>query len=230
MAGQYRLKSEKNRSRFYILLSVVFVIAMFKWGVPMMIEAISGPENRRPASEEKDFIPPQQPVLSALPEATNSAKISLEGYTESGALVELLINDETTTSDEADESGLFQFSTTLRLGENRLYVTAKDEAGNSSQSPVSLITYDNNSVSLTMESPVSGTEIFGRANQTIEVKGEVSKWDSQVLVNNSFALVERSGKFSFRLSLSEGENTIRIVATDKAGNRDEEELKVLFNY
>ena len=230
MAGQYRASKERNRSRFYILLSVIFVIIMAKLGVPWMINTISGPERREATINGNDIIPPQQPAISALPEATNSARLFVEGYTESGAEVELLVNDVTAGSTRADEGGLFKFdAATLKLGQNRVGVTATDSAGNTSQSPVSLITFDNTPIVLTVNSPSNGSEYFGKANQTIEIKGEVNKDESQVLVNNSFALVEDEGIFIYRLMLSDGENTIKVIATDKSGNKDEAELKIIFH-
>lgn len=229
MQGQYRASKEKNRSRFYILLSIAFILIMAKWGVPVMINALSGPEKRRVEINGNDIIPPQQPAISALPEATNSGKISVEGYTESGAEVELQLNDVSVSTSKADESGLFKFDAVLEPGQNRVSVTAKDIAGNKSQSPIVLVDYDNKPVDLTIDSPQNGNEYFGKSNQTVEVSGKVSKDDCEVLVNNSFAMVERGGKFTYRLMMSEGENTIKIIATDKAGNKDEAELKVRFN-
>ena len=229
MDGRYRTTKDKNKSRYYLLLSVVFVVLMAKWGVPAMIGAISGPEGRRAVQNEKDIIPPQQPIFSALPEATNSANLSIEGYTEAGAEVELLVNDTRAGIERADESGLFEFDATLAPGDNRVSATAKDDTGNTSQSPVAIVVFDNLPVELTVESPANGNEYFGKTNQTIEVRGKVNKDEIEVLVNNSFALVEKGGSFRYRLLLAEGENTIKVIATDKAGNRDEAELVVRFS-
>src|SRR3989339_200543 len=106
MDGRYRATKDKNKSRYFLLLSVVFVILMAKWGVPAMISAISGPEGRRAVQNEKDIIPPQQPIFSALPEATNSANLSIEGFTEPDAFVELMVNEVASGTVRANESGL----------------------------------------------------------------------------------------------------------------------------
>lgn len=230
MRGQYRAKKERGRSRFYILLSIIFVAIMLKWGIPAFLNTVSGPEMQKKQSlNEKDIIPPQQPVLSAVPEATNSAKITLQGYTESGAQVELMVNDVVSGQTTADDSGLFSFDTTLKTGSNTIIVTAKDAAGNASMSPTTTITYDNTPVKLTVDSPKDGDTFFGQTNQTVTVSGKVSKSDSQVLVNNNFAQVGSDGAFSYRMTLTDGDNPIHVVATDKSGNTDDAMLTVVFH-
>jgi len=228
MMGRYRASKEVNRSRFYFLLSVVFVLMMIKWGIPFMISTISGPE-KRSSVDEVDIIPPQQPVISAMPEATNSAALQMEGYTEADAEVELLVNDVLMELSKADKNGLFMFRTNLKPGENRVSVTAKDAAGNTSRSLVTVITLDTTPVALIVDSPKKDAELFGKTNQTVSVTGKVDKEDTTVLINNSFALVEKSGAFSYRLMLSPGDNTIKVVATDRAGNIDEEEFRVRYS-
>jgi hypothetical protein len=229
MSGQYRLNKEGNKSRFYILLSIIFVGVMIKWGIPFMIDTISGPQKSPSIMGEKDIIPPQQPIFSALPEATNSADLSIEGFTEPDAFVELMVNEVASGTIRANESGLFKFNVSLKQGDNNIQVSAEDLSGNKSQSVVARVMYDNSALELTVDSPKDGSEYFGRANQTVNVTGKVNKEGCEVLVNNSFALVDKSGSFAYRLMLSDGENTVKVIAIDKAGNRDELELKLKFN-
>lgn len=176
----------------------------------------------------KDIIPPQEPLISALPEATNSSFVTVEGYTENLASVELLLNDLTDKITKADESGLFSLGVVLSSGQNRIQVRAKDEAGNESMSGVSLVTFDNKPVELVVTSPKDGNEYFGKLNQVIDIKGSVDKKDVQVLVNNSFVSVNSEGNFVHRIMLSDGENTLTIKASDKAGNMTEKALKIIY--
>jgi hypothetical protein len=227
MPGRYKQSQNKNKSRFYILLSVIFIIVMIKWGVPLFMNLVAGTGSYRVATG-KDIIPPQSPIISALPEATNSANITVEGFTESGARVELLINDVVDSVSIADEAGSFLFDSRLILGQNRVQLRAKDEAGNESMSEVALIYFDNKPIDLVVSSPKDGSEYFGKINQVIDVKGSVDKPNSQVLVNNSFVQVDRNGSFVFRFMLSGGENTIKVVASDSAGNFAEKTLKLIY--
>ena len=227
MAGRYKQSQNKSRSRFYILLSVIFVIVMYKWGIPLFMNLVAGNGAQR-INTESDIIPPQTPIISALPDATNSARIVIEGYTEAGATVELLLNDQSNKMLTADEKGSFTFDALLIAGQNRIQLRAKDAKGNESMSGVTLVEMDSKPIELTVTSPKDGSEYFGKNNQVIDIKGEVDKAGSQVLINNSFVQVDRSGSFVSRYSLTGGENTIVILASDKAGNLAQKTIKFTY--
>lgn len=227
MAGRYKQSRNKNKSRFYIFLSVVFVFVMIKWGLPLFMDLVAGNGAQR-INTDKDIIPPQSPIFSALPEATNSARVVIEGFTEKGAMVELLLNDRVEKISNANEAGGFVFEADLVSGQNRVQLRAKDDAGNESMSEVSLIEFDNKPISLVVSSPKDGSEFFGKTNQVIDIRGEVDKLGSQVLINNSFVQVDRNGFFLHRFMLSSGENVIKVVASDKAGNSAENTLKLVY--
>ena len=106
---------------------------MFKWGVPLFMDLVAGSGGKR-VNTEKDIIPPQSPVISALPDATNSASLVIDGFTEKGASVELVLNDVMEKVSTADDSGVFSFEATLKIGQNRIQLMAKDVAGNESMS------------------------------------------------------------------------------------------------
>ncbi len=175
-----------------------------------------------------DIIPPQSPILSALPEATNEASIKIEGFTEQGASLELMINDTLDKSDKAKEDGSFSFATILTTGPNRIQIRAVDEAGNASLSEVKIIIVDKEPVILTISSPGDGTEYIGKNSQLVEIQGKTNKAGTQVIANNSFVDVSRDGTFVHRLQLAPGENTIKLIASDKAGNLDEKTIKLIF--
>ena len=227
MPGRYRLNQNKSRSRFYFLLCIVFLFLMIKWGIPLFMNMVAGSGAER-IKTGKDIIPPQQPVISALPEATNSSAIFIEGFTEANASVELLVNDNVDKIFKADEKGNFTFDTRLVLGQNRIQFRAKDEAGNESMSEVTLVSYDNKPVVLTISSPKDGSEYFGKSSQVIDILGSVDKQNCQVLINNSFVQVDKTGSFVFRYLLSGGDNNISIVASDVAGNTAKQTLRIVY--
>lgn len=227
MAGRYRQSQNKNRSRFYIMLSVIFVVVMFKWGIPLLMNLVAGNGGER-AVTGKDIIPPQSPIYSALPDATNSARIIVEGFTEAGANVQLMLNDTLDKAIKADETGAFKMETVLIAGQNKIQLKAKDEAGNESTSEASLVNFDNKPVDLVVTSPKDGSEYFGKNSQTIDIIGSVNKTGTTVLLNGSYVQVSRDGSFSSRFSLSGGDNNLKLSATDAAGNTDEQTIKVVY--
>ncbi len=227
MTGRYRASREKNRSRYYILLSIIFVIVLMKWGIPFFIEVVAGDGAPR-QSLDKDVIPPQAPSLSALPEATNSASILVEGYTEAGAALDILVNDRISLTDKAKEDGSFSAIAILDADSNRVQVRATDEAGNVSISEVEIVELDRKPIEILIASPKDGTEFFGKNNQVIDIKGESNKKDSQVIINSSFVILEKDGSFVHRIQLQNGTNEIKAVASDKAGNSTEKVITLIY--
>lgn len=228
ITGKYRDTKEKNRSRYYILLSIVFIFVLIKWGIPAFINYMSGPTVKNNNSSYTDVIPPQIPQLSAVPDATNSASFEVTGYTEKGVDVALFINDALADTKKSDDNGAFVLDGKLDAGQNRMFVKATDSAGNSSQSDARLINYDNKPVELTIDSPKDGNQYFGSNSQTIDIVGTVSKPDSNVTVNGSFVFVGKDGSFDQRFQLSNGDNNLKVIAVDTAGNTVEKDLKVVF--
>ena len=227
MSGRYRNANENRRSRFYILLSVVFVGVMIKRGIPYFMNVVAGNGGQK-ITTENDIIPPQIPIISALPEATNSSSVIVEGYTESKAALDFLIDDNISVTGRAADDGSFAIRVSLSHGENRVQVRAADQAGNMSISPVKIVFFDAKPVELTVSSPKDGTEYFGKYNQVIEIAGEVNKPEAEVTINNSFVIVDKNGAFLHKYQLSNGDNELKIIATDKAQNVAEQKIKIVY--
>jgi len=51
----------------------------------------------------------------------------------------------------------------------------------------------------------------------------------KVTINDFWAIVDDSGNYSYNLSLKSGDNPIKIVATDDAGNNTEKDLKISYS-
>lgn len=227
MAGRYRNSQEKTRSRFYILMSIVLVFVLIKWGIPTFVNLVAGTGSIR-QNQDKDIIPPQAPILSAMPEATNSAFLLVEGYTEANASLDILVNDKISLTDKAKSDGSFATIATLELGSNRVQVRAVDEAGNTNISEVKIVLLDSKPIEVVIISPTDGTEFFGKNSQIVDIRGEVSKPEAQVIINNSFVLVGKDGTFTHRFQLQNGNNEIKTVASDKAGNTTEKIITLVY--
>lgn len=227
MEGRYRKNKSKTGSRFYILMSIVFVFVMFKWGIPLFVNIVSGPESKSEQSAYSDSIPPQTPVLSALPEATNSSSLTVSGFTQPSATCQLVLNDAVTDEVTADVQGYFEFLTKLSSGDNTVMISAKNEQGLSSQSQINVVNYDNSAVKISEVSPSDGESIFGLNNKNIKVSGKINKEKAVVLVNGAWASVS-GGVFSSNFTLNDGDNEIKIEVTDSAGNTTSTTIKVKY--
>jgi len=221
----YRSRGKKSGSVFYIIVAVALAIFMFKWGLPLFVDLLAGPGGEIVKQQTEDTIPPQTPILSALPEATNSARIIVEGYTEADAEVTALVNGDRFDSAQTGEDGAFRFEVTLKDGENTIIVSARDKAGNESVSPAKTVVFDVSPIQITLDSPKDGDEFFVK-DQSVTVSGKVNKSDAAVTVNGSLARTDADGNFSSSLRLSEGENTITVKAVGRAGNQSEKSITV----
>lgn len=226
--GRYRVKKEKKQSRFFLLLSIVLLFVLIKWGLPFFVDILAGKPGQRIEVNEEDSVPPQQPVISALPEVVNVPDITISGYTEALASLELIINNVIVLNGVADNSGAFEFKTTLSKGEHRISVRAKDAADNESESIVKQVVFDPEKLEIIIIDPKDRTEIIGINNKNITIQGKVNKTETIIKVNGGFAVIDTEGNFKQTVSLNEGENQIEITAEDKAGNKAEKTIVLTY--
>jgi len=224
-----RKQEAKNirRAVLFAFLSLILVLSLVFLGLPFLIKMAVFLGNIRSSSlpnEQEDNIPPPAPLLLPLPEATSSAQLNLSGFAEPGAIVEIFVSGISQKKIVADSNGSFSVDN-LRLteGRNEIYAIATDKAGNVSQSSEKLIVLlDQTPPELVILQPTNNATFYGMQKR-IEIKGETEE-DASVVINDRLAVMEAGGKFRYSLTLSEGENKVKIVATDKAGNQTEEEL------
>lgn len=228
MRGTYRDRKRGDSSWKYFLISILLIGVFIKWGIPFFLEVISGPSGKKVKITE-EAIPPIIPQLSALPEATFSASIVVEGFTDAGVEVMAVVNDQDGDSTVSDKDGAFSLTAKLADGENRIHVKAKNGDQKESSSVVKIVTRDDKPIVITLESPRDGSEFSGKSNQVVEFRGKLDKPESELTINNAFARVMSDGKFSLMFRLNEGDNDITLVATDKAGNRSEKSLRLTFS-
>src|SRR5436190_870451 len=129
MRGKYSRLERHNKKQsnkqafFYLLLSVLFIIGMIKWGLPAVIGFVTGSYQNEQSTDENDGVKPQKPSLGPLPEATFSATIKVAGLGQTGTTIKLRLNGLDKAEMETDNQGGFEFAgVELLKGENRLEV------------------------------------------------------------------------------------------------------------
>lgn len=108
-------------------------------------------------------------------------------------------------------------STTLADGQHTIKVDASDHDGNASIQTSISFKIDTVAPILNVTSP---TENFITNQSQITVEGttnDVTSSPVTVTINDEPVTVQSNGSFSKQITLSEGENTITVVATDGAG-------------
>ena len=223
-----RVKQEQSialrQSVFFVggALGIILLALIF---IPMLIRFLGGLGG--PVASIEDELPPQVPVLSAPVEATFSATIPLTGFTTPKAEVFILKNGEKRTQITADDVGNFTTDLSLSDGENRISAYAMNGKLESEASQEFLTIFDNQEPQLEVSEPVDGQTIEGKKHQTVTVKG-TTEGGSRMYVNGRLVFVGEDGTFSTTHHLENGENIMKFVVTDKAGNTTEQEMKVNF--
>lgn len=159
------------------------------------------------------------PILEVtIPLVLTTLTTDITGKTEAGATVRLTINTPFSGTQTANPEGLFTFSgVRLKEGENTLLLSTADTAGNILQKEFKA-TVDTKAPTLDIE-PLPAVATTGE----VTVKGKVSEPAKVVImINDREAFtVEGATTVNTNISIDEGENTLKVTATDAAGLTDE---------
>ncbi|MFZ5366416.1 MAG: Ig-like domain-containing protein [Patescibacteria group bacterium] len=230
------MKKEKARSlrRTVIFsgLTILFVLGLIFWGIPSLIKiAIFFSEIKSSSTpvEQSDILPPAPPKINPLPEATNIGVMSLSGFAEAGSTVEVFLNNSSYQKVITSEDGTFLADNlNLTEGQNEIYATAQDNAGNKSQpSAKMIIVFDKTPPELTIDKPQDKAHFIGEKQRKIQISGKTDP-GTILTINEHLEVLDKDGNFSLSFTLSEGENVLKFIATDQAGNKTEKEIKVTF--
>jgi pimeloyl-ACP methyl ester carboxylesterase/uncharacterized Zn-binding protein involved in type VI secretion len=147
---------------------------------------------------------PQTGVVINTPDVTITGSVN-------EPLASLTINGAAVTLDPS-----LAFTTTMALaaGSNSALIVAIDPAGNVATTTLTIMR-DSTPPVVTITSPANG---FLTRTSAIQVTGTVDDSEATLTVNGA-AVISSNKTFNFTYILSEGENSINVEATDKAGNK-----------
>lgn len=222
-----KLEQQSKKNLFFSLLGIIALFfILIKFDIPLLVNFsgfISNPKNSLEKKENAEiFIPP--PVLDSLPQATGSAKIIISGFALEKQEIELFINNDLIDKTSVGKDGTFSFLEDISTGENTIKTRAVVKDKKSEFSKPLIITLRNKTPSLDINSPTEG-QAFAKEQNLIDVIGNTDP-DVKVTVNGFRAIIDSNGRFTYKLTLKSGENNIKIVGEDDAGNKAEKEIKV----
>ncbi|MEK9143469.1 MAG: hypothetical protein AAB481_02490 [Patescibacteria group bacterium] len=220
----------KKRLIWAIGGSVALVVFIFIFGLKLLVGFSLLVDNLHGASpaekQSQSLILP--PILDPLPEATNSATLTISGKGDAGVKIVLYIDEEESITLPVESDGTFSITKKLAEGEHTVSAKAKnDKDAVSDLSNVMTVTIKRSKPELTVTNPDDGTRIVGESN-TLVVKGKTDS-ENTVTVNDRLAVVGSDGSFSYTYSLTEGENNLHIVVTDPAGNQETADRRVSYS-
>lgn len=229
------LKHKKKQIKKSLLLTVAGIIVvgflLLQYGLPILVSTslfITGGAGGEDSSKKtNEFIPP--PVLDIPFTATNSAEIFVKGTGKENSTVKIYVNGELIQKTKSKKDGSFQIrNIPLEKGENEIKARIQDSKNNQSHfsDPITVVFADKKPL-LSIESPKNG-QSFSKDEQSTQVKGKTDP-TSKVTVNEYWAIVDSLGNFSYLFYLKDGENNLKITATDEAGNQKSEEIKITYS-
>jgi bacillopeptidase F len=230
------LEKKNQKTIIFSILGIVIVLfLLLKFGVGALVNFslfLSGSgsqQNTQGNQNQINYIAP--PILNPLVSATNSAQIVISGKANKNYTVILYINNKNIDQIQANNDGTFTFNENLTSGDNQ--ITAKTENNNkqSDNSNSFDVVYKNSPPTLDVSTPSDGQQFnknsIGTGN-TIPVAGKTDAGVT-ITVNSFWAVVDDNNNFSYTLPLQNGDNQIKIVALDQAGNKTEKDLKVNYS-
>ena len=178
---------------------------------------------------QSDTIPPQVPIIASQVEATNQPKVELEGFGEAESQVVVVVNGEEIDRVAVDKDGKFSYSLLLDEGENLINLYGVDQDDNESAGRQFVIILDRENPTLLFEDLNNGKQIIGRDQQNFQIRGETEP-NAQLTLNERNVYVRSDGTFVTQVYLQDGDNVLKFVVIDQAGNRTEQEVRVNFRY
>lgn len=226
-------REQKKLARQTMLITgttIVLVLLFIFFVLPNVVRVAFNVLDGDTIGQQSDTIPPQIPIISAPVAATNSATIKINGFGEAKSKVILVHNNEEVDERIISDEGEFEFELTLDEGENSVSAFSVDVSENESLSSKQYtIVYDNQDPTIDITSHEDGSTVTLRRNKLTTITGTTEP-RAKVFVDGRLNLADSEGKFSGTYNLAEGENKIKIVAQDEAGNTTEMELTLHFQF
>ena len=225
------MEQKTKKNLFLSILGIVLVMLfVFKFGIPLLVNLslfLSGSKDNQKQSRNHDpsFVAP--PILNSLPQATSSANIIISGLASKNQTINLYINNDLIDKTKTKDNGSFSFQESIKPGENTIKAKAVAKDGESEFSQTITTALKSAPPSLNVNSPSDG-QSFTKDQNIADVKG-ITNADVKITINGFWAITDDDGNFSYRLPLQNGENKIKIIATDTAGNKNEKEIKVSYS-
>lgn len=221
-----------TRKGFLLLLtSVGLLFLLLFFGIPLLAKFaafVSELKNSSTPIAQEDKTPPTSPSLDPLPQFVREPRVTVNGRAEAGSTLKLFVNDTKVKEILIGETSTFSAEITLEKGSNRVITRATDSFGNEGEfSGSQTIVYDIDPPVMTVEKPSDGETFYG-SQKIVEVAG-ITEPNVKITINERVVVVDSEGKFSQRVSLSEGENNLNIVAIDEAENKTEKTITVTYS-
>lgn len=224
------LKKKALTNTVFVLLGITIIgVLLFMFGTQLLINfsvlLTKGGNEQVNSTEDVSYI--AAPDFDPIEEATNSAVIAVSGYSSvDDAQIKLYVNDVLEGTEKVNDKNEFRFAN-VQIEEGDNEIKAKTVTNNGKESSFTApytVNYSKEPPEVTIEYPADG-QTLKQEQQRIRGK---TKSGATVTVNGFRAIVEPNGNFSYNIKLNQGGNSLKVVATDPAGNKSEKEINVTY--
>ena len=174
-----------------------------------------------------------KPLLEPLPALLNTRRILINGASEPGAKITLLVNDQPAGTVTTNLDGRFSANIQLIEGRNEIFAIATDATGNTSTADTLIVTVDVRSPVIGNPAPepdsrlqdaraVMSVDISdGPSGSGIDLGGLTFVLDGVIQISTE-ALDFNDGRLTYTptTDLTEGTHVFRVSAVDMVGNRE----------
>ncbi len=211
-------------------IAVIFVL-LFTFGLRLLlmtsalISSLSHRENSVPSlKKNNNFIGDVD--IDDIAVATNSAKIMVGGSVVNFNSVEFYLNGSLVKKTALVSSDNFlEEIEPLVKGENEVFVIAKSaDQDEEKKSSTFTVIYKDEKPKLEVNIPDEGLKTN---EEELSISGSTDK-ETYIKVNDLPVVVDAQGNFHTALRLKDGDNLIKIIAWDFAGNSEEKNLTVSY--
>ena len=229
-----RSEKQSKKQLYASLVGIVVVIFVALNFGPILISRLGGlidtltGKSKQVTSfrSDADLQPPQ---LDPLPQGTTEELITVAGRAfYADGRVELFLNNSSYETVRLNNSQDFKIEDVkLEQGENILKVRMIRNNKKSDFSQDYKISYLKDEPRVDISFPNDGAS-FSKADQEINIRGTTDP-ENTVRINDFIAIVNTEGNFFYIFKLKEGENKIKVVATNLAGRNIEKEITVSYS-
>ena len=208
-----------------VVIAAAFILVV----IPNVIKLMANNGGNGTTEQVDTSVPPQTPIIAAPADATNSAQLTLSGFSQKGNQIVVLDNGTELKRGSANDDGSFTLPLDLQAGDNSLTAYAISPSQKESQtSQAYLVKYDNEPPKLDISTPHDNDTVNGSKNQQLSINGTTDP-GSRVTVNDNIVFVKADGSFVGSIHLNSGDNALNIKSTDPAGNVTEQKLTIHFS-
>ena len=207
-----------------IAILAVFLLVGLPWLINLSGQLINLKNKNTTASTGKSLVVTTKPILQSFFNATPSSSIKIFGTAGADDNITLYGNGALLDNLIANSDGKFETEVTLSAGENKFTAQAINQSGvKSAISEVLVIFLLNKPPKLEIDQPKENQSFSN--TDSIQIQGTTDP-NVSVTINGRSAIVGSDGKFRYFYRLNSGDNNLKFVALDQAGNKAEKEFKV----